>query len=51
MLLSYVHRETLPTTAAQDLFNQLDTDSSGAISLEELSEGLRRQVGFGRGHS
>ncbi|GFR50388.1 hypothetical protein Agub_g12603 [Astrephomene gubernaculifera] len=27
----------------QDLFNELDTDASGSISLEELSAGLRRQ--------
>ncbi|KAG2424379.1 hypothetical protein HXX76_014588 [Chlamydomonas incerta] len=27
----------------QDLFNELDTDGSGAISFEELSSGLRRQ--------
>ena len=29
--------------ALQDLFEELDTDASGAVSLEELTEGLTRQ--------
>jgi calcium-dependent protein kinase len=28
---------------SQELFDQLDSDRSGSISMKELSEGLRRQ--------
>jgi hypothetical protein len=34
--------------SSQELFEQLDTDSSGAITLEELSAGLRQQVSANR---